>query len=166
MMKAEGSGSVSLKIKTIYPVIPKGDKERKELEEDLGQLGLGGFLCRPWSLKDEEMIQELLSNQSNQWAKTNRALPGKWTVETWKKVYDFLRPGEGMASCTEKFAEGKFLNPPHSKDGYAVADCKIARERRMLEFIVPILYSEQPNRITVTWANTIFGALSGERKVF
>ena len=35
----------------------------------------------------------------------------------------------------------------------------------MLEFIVLILYPEKPIRITVTLANTIFGALSGVRQV-
>ena len=34
----------------------------------------------------------------------------------------------------------------------------------MLEFVVLILYPEKPNRIIVTIANTIFGALSGVRK--
>jgi hypothetical protein len=27
------------------------------------------------------------------------------------------------------------------------------------------VYPEKPNRITVTWGNTIFGALNGGRKV-
>ena len=35
----------------------------------------------------------------------------------------------------------------------------------MLEFVVPILYPEKPTRMTVTVANTVFGALSGVRLV-
>ena len=35
----------------------------------------------------------------------------------------------------------------------------------MLDFIVPILYLEKPTQITITLSNTIFGALSGRRKV-
>ena len=35
----------------------------------------------------------------------------------------------------------------------------------MLEFLVPLLYSEKPTRVTITVGNTIFGALSGERPV-
>jgi hypothetical protein len=34
-----------------------------------------------------------------------------------------------------------------------------------LAFLVPIVYLEKPNRITVTWDNTIFGTLNGGRKV-
>lgn len=35
----------------------------------------------------------------------------------------------------------------------------------MLEFVVPILYSEKPNRVTKEIGNTVFGALSGQYKV-
>jgi hypothetical protein len=46
-----------------------------------------------------------------------------------------------------------------------IDDCKDLRHRRLLAFLVPIVYPEKPNRITVTWGNTIFGALNGGRKV-
>ena len=39
------------------------------------------------------------------------------------------------------------------------------RERRALEFIVPILYSKKPNRVTKIVGNTIFGTLSKVWKV-
>ena len=35
----------------------------------------------------------------------------------------------------------------------------------MLEFLLPILYPEKPKRISLTMANTLFGALSGARPV-
>ena len=50
-------------------------------------------------------------------------------------------------------------------DGYAIADCRDPRVRRVLEFLVPLLYPEKPTRVTITVGNTIFGALSGERPV-
>ena len=65
----------------------------------------------------------------------------------------------------DKFAVCKFSTHINPKDGYVVADYEDPRERRMLEFVVLILYLEKPTRITVTLANTIFGALSGARKV-
>ena len=46
-----------------------------------------------------------------------------------------------------------------------MVDCEDRRERRVLEFIVPILCPEKPTRATVTVANTIFGSLSGDRPV-
>ena len=45
------------------------------------------------------------------------------------------------------------------------ADCKEARARTVLEFLVPLLNPEKPTRVTITVGNTIFGALSGERPV-
>ena len=54
------------------------------------------------------------------------------------------------------------VNP---KDGYAVADFKDPRVKRVLEFLVPLLYPEKPTRVTITVGNMIFGALSGERPV-
>ena len=44
-------------------------------------------------------------------------------------------------------------------------NCRNPRERRMLEFIMPVLNPEKPKRITLTMANTLFGALSGVRPV-
>ena len=70
-----------------------------------------------------------------------------------------------MAKRREKYAEGKFTNPPHPKDGYLLLECKDPKARRMLEFVVSILYPEKPARVTVTIGNTIFGAYTGERKV-
>ena len=54
------------------------------------------------------------------------------------------------------------MNP---KDGYALVDCKEPRARRVLEFLVLLLYPKKPMRVTIMVGNTIFGALSGERPV-
>ena len=61
--------------------------------------------------------------------------------------------------------DGKFSTPINPKDGHTVVDCIDLRERRVLEFIIPILYSEKPTQITVTVANMIFGTLTGVRKI-
>ena len=58
-----------------------------------------------------------------------------------------------------------FSDRVNPKDGYAVVDCKDLRVKRVLEFLVPLLYPEKPTRVTITVGNTIFGALSGERPV-
>lgn len=61
----------------------------------------------------------------------------------------------------DKYATGKFRGPPNSKDGYAISDCIDDRHRRVLVFVIPILYPEKPIRVTVMVANTIFGAMEG-----
>ena len=64
-----------------------------------------------------------------------------------------------MASRTDLFIEGKFSSRVNSKDGFVVSDCKDGRSRRVLEFLVPLLYPEKPTLVT------IFGALSRERPI-
>ena len=70
-----------------------------------------------------------------------------------------------MASRTDRFIDGKFSRRVNPKDGYAVVKCKEPRARKVLEFLVPLLYPEKPTRVIITVGNTIFGALSGEGPV-
>ena len=70
-----------------------------------------------------------------------------------------------MATRAERYAKGKFTNPPHSRDGYSLPECADPRAKRVLEFLVPILYPEKTATVTVTVENTVFGAYTGEREV-
>ena len=70
-----------------------------------------------------------------------------------------------MASRTDRFIDDMFSRRVNPKDGYAVVDYKDPRAKRVLEFLVPLLYPEKPTRVTITVDNTIFGALSRERPV-
>ena len=110
-------------------------------------------------------MAELIGEKDNRWDGTVRQAPEKWTAKEWRKVYNFERGGEGMASRTDRFIDGIFSGRVNPKDGYAVADCRDPRVRRVLEFLVPLLYPEKPTRVTITVGNTIFGALSEERPV-
>ena len=51
------------------------------------------------------------------------------------------------------------------KDGYSVNDCRVDRNRRLFEFLIPIVHPDKPTRVTITIGNTIFGALDGGREV-
>ena len=108
---------------------------------------------------------QLLGDKDNCWHRTVRQAPEKWTAKEWRKVYSFGRGGEGMASWTDRFIDGMFSDRVNPKDGYVVVDCKDPRVKRVLEFLVPLLYPEKPTRVTITVGNTIFEALSGERPV-
>ena len=70
-----------------------------------------------------------------------------------------------MANQTNKYVEGKFLHEVDPKDGYPVRECRDARERRLLKFLVPIVHPDKLTQVTCTLGNTIFGAISGERSV-
>ena len=66
---------------------------------------------------------------------------------------------------TKTWIDGKFKTSINPKDGHAVSDCIDPRKRRVLEFVVPILYSKKLGRVTKEIGNMIFGVLSGEYKV-
>ena len=70
-----------------------------------------------------------------------------------------------MASRMDHFIEDKFSIRVNRNVGFVVVECKDVRARRVLKFLVPFLYPEKPTKVTITVENTIFSALSGERRV-
>ena len=160
MVKAE-----VMALKAVVPGVPKSVRDRELLEEDLRRIACHGFMGKPWGLWMEDLVVELLGDKDNRWDRTVRQAPEKWKAKEWRKVYGFGREGEGMAFRTDWFIDGMFSGCVNPKDGYAVADCKDPRVKRVLEFLVPLLYPEKPTRIIITVGNTIFGALSEERPV-
>ena len=70
-----------------------------------------------------------------------------------------------MANRTDKFVEGNFLHDVDPKDGFLVRECRNNRERRVLEFLVPIVHPDKPTWVTRTLDNMIFGTLTGDRPV-
>jgi hypothetical protein len=154
-----------VKIRKVVPEVPRDEAERGELLEDLQTMGCSGLLEKPWGFKDDRIVRELLDGVSNEFDNTIRATPTRWTEECWREVYNFSTGGGGLAGQKDEYVKDCFKELPSSKDGYAIEDCTDLRHRRVLAFLVPILYLEKPNRITVTMGNTIFGALNGGRKV-
>ena len=152
-------------LKAVVSGVSKSMRDWELLEEDLRRIGCHEFMGRPWGLRMEDKVVELIGDKDNRWEGTVRQALERWTVKEWRKVYGFARRGEGMASWTDRFIDGRFSGRVNPKDGYAVVDCREPRTRRVLEFLVPLLYPEKPTRVTITVGNTIFGALSGERPV-
>ena len=112
------------------------------------------------------MLREFLFLRGNQWDKTTRRDPGNWTSDTWCEVYGFkMGIKEGWAGRKDGLFAGKFTEEVDPKEGFYPGKCRNPRERRMLEFMMPILNPEKPKRIALTVANTLFEALSGVRPV-
>ena len=88
------------------------------------------------------MAQEFQQKRSNEY---NPAGSGKMDGGQLGKSYGFRKEGRGLASQTNKFIEGKFKTLISPKNGYIVSDCVNLRKRRVLEFVVPVLYVEKPN---------------------
>jgi hypothetical protein len=154
-----------VKLRKIVPEVPRDETERGELLEDLQVMGCSGFLEKPWGFKDDRIIRELLDGVSNEFDNSIRGQPVRWTEECWGEVYRFGKGRGGLAGRKDEYVKECFKDLPSPNDGYSIDNCKDPRHRRLLAFLVPIVYPEKPNRITVTWGNTIFGALNGGRKV-
>jgi hypothetical protein len=154
-----------VKLRKIVPEVPRDETERGELLEDLQVMGCSGFLEKPWGFKDDRIVRELLDGVSNEFDNSIRGQPVWWTEECWREVYHFGKGGGGLAGRKDEYVKECFKDLPSPKDGYSIDDYKDPRHKRLLAFLVPIVYPEKPNRITVTWGNTIFGALNGGRKV-
>ena len=107
-------------------------------------MGCEGLIAQLWSLKNREMVQEFLQPHSNEWERTIRRLPEKWIADHWTDVYKFKKEGRTVVGRTDRWIKGKFRSPINSKDGHAIDDYIDPRERRVLEFVVPIIYPEKP----------------------
>ena len=162
---------VHVSLRNVTPAIPGNEFEHGMLKSDLEDLGCARLLKRPWNLKNEDFIQQFVLIREGKlehnymFDTTIRDRPEEWTVDIWRKVYDFGLGGNGLANRTDLYIEGKFRNDADPKDGFSVRDCRNPRERKLLEFLVPIVHPDKPTRVTRTIGNTIFGALSGERPV-
>ena len=155
-----------IKLRRVVPSLPLPNKpEYNELLGDLTAMGCRQLALKPWGFKDERMIREIMGGASNEFDNSLRGRPDQWTEDVWRAVYEFKKEGGGYANRKDEYINGKFEGPPNPKDGYAVDDCIDDRERRLLRFLVPVLHPEKPTRVTITLGNTIFGALTGDRKV-
>ena len=162
---------VHVSLRNVTLAISDNEFERGMLKSDLKDLGCVGLLERPWNLKNEDFIQQFVLvregklERNNMFDTTIRDPPEEWTAGVWREVYDFQPGGSGLANRTDLYIEGKFRNDADPKDGFPVRECRNPRERKLLEFLVPIVHPDKPTRVTRTIGNTIFGALSGDRPV-
>ena len=55
----------AMALKAVAPGMPKSMKDRKLLEEDLQQIRCHSFIGKPWGLRMEDMVAELLGDKDN-----------------------------------------------------------------------------------------------------
>ena len=59
------TGKTPLTLRSIVPAIPKELGEKAYLGEDLTRIGCIGLLSKPWTVKDERMVRELIIGTPN-----------------------------------------------------------------------------------------------------
>ena len=156
----------AISLRNVTPSIPENPIHLEELKQDLARMRCEGLLERPWALKREQLVREMLQQERpNIFDGTIRDRPQLWTADLWRDTYRFLRGGSGLANRMEGHHEGRFMHQVDPKDGYSVSDCRVDRNRRLLEFLISIVHPDKPTRVTITIGNTIFGALDGGREV-
>ena len=162
---------VHVSLRNVTPITLGDEGEHAMLKSDLQNIGCVGLLERPWNLKNEEFIQQFVMIREHKLERNNifdttiHDQPEEWTAGVWREVYDFQPKGGGMANRTDQYVKGKFRSEADPKDGFLVRECRDPRERRLLEFLVPIVHPNKPTRVTRTIGNTIFGAINGERPI-
>ena len=57
---------IPVSLKSVYPAIPKKDKEKMQLVDDLTKMGWEGLILEPWEVKSEAMVQEFQAKRSNE----------------------------------------------------------------------------------------------------
>ena len=154
-----------ISLKCVAPAISKNDEKKKMLMEDLTKMSCTGLLLEPQALTSKAMVQDFQGKHSNIQEGTIQRDPEHQTTDSWAEVYNFRKEGRKRARRIEKWVDGNFETTINPKDGHAVSDCIDPKERRVLDFVIPILYLEKPNRVTKEVGNTVFGALSREYKV-
>jgi hypothetical protein len=155
---------IPIPMNPLVPAIPTDDEELRELGEDLRRMGCEGLLGQPWNVQEDNVLREFNFERGNQWLGTKRRDPENWTPDTWARVYGFQRGvGERWAGRKDGLFAAKFRGDVDPKEGLHPLNCQNPREKRMLEFLIPILNPEKPKRISLTMANTLFGAMSGVR---
>ena len=148
------------------PAIPTEDEELQELGEDLRIMGCEGLLAQPWNVQEDKVLREFKFKRGNQWIGTKRRDSENWTPDTWARVYGFQRGvGEGWAARKDGLFAEKFRGDVDPKECLHPSNSRNPTVRRMLEFLMPILNLEKPKRISLTMANTLFGAISRVRPV-
>ena len=157
---------VQVSLRTVTPSIPKNPIALVELKEDLRVMRCAGLLERPWALKREELVHELLlPERPNIFDTTVWDQPQLWTAEIWRDTYNFPRGGSGLSNQMEGYHEGRFMHQVDPKDEYSVGDCRNDQQRQLLKFLVTIIHMDKPTRVTITIANMIFRALDGCREM-
>ena len=128
-----------------YCVIPENPIHFQELKQDLVQMRCAELLERPWALKREELVWEMVQPEwPNIFDGTIRDRPQLWTANLWCDTYNFPRGGSGVSNRMEGHHEGCFMHQVDPKDGYSVGDCRNDPQRRLLEFLVPIVDPDKP----------------------
>jgi hypothetical protein len=132
-------------------------------------MGCKELLYRTWDIQDTGILGELVGRPMAPAFRTSyiRGKYKHWTREHWRATYSFpdstttLEAGEKGDSGWVKDRFTRLSD----KDGFKVEHCKTPREKRLLQFLVPIFSPDKPTTITIKLAKGIYSALHYKKTI-
>ena len=101
----------AISLRNVTPIIPENPIHLEELKQDLARMRCEGLLDRPWALKREQLVREMLQTERpNIFDGTIRDRPQLWTADLWHDTYRFPRGGSGLSNRMEGHHEGRFMH--------------------------------------------------------
>lgn len=122
----ERPGNVAVKEKAVHPEIPTNADYRRQLREDLKQMGCIGFYNQPWDLQKPSMLKEVaMGKRPAKFAEDLvRGQPRVWERSVWKATYKFISSEVGYISVREDEEVQRCVSQPaHEHDGFKVEHC-------------------------------------------
>ena len=106
----------------------------------------------PWEVQGQRVLNEIVTGviPLEIGRNTIRGKPDLWSIHHWRHTNAFPASTLGYEKGrTDIGLRERFVRPPSEKDGYRVEDCRAPRERRMLQFLVPIFNPDKPTTCTI-----------------
>jgi hypothetical protein len=137
-----------------------GEKDRRDiLEANLRKMGCGKLWDLPWRYLDDFLVNEVALQRSIDWPDTIRGKPEKWTRKLLAQKWGLSLEGKDLLARKVNLAEKYFEGRPSGGDGWKLTDCRHQELREVLEFLISLLNSNKPKRVTVQVASAVVNCL-------
>jgi hypothetical protein len=93
-----------------------------------------------------------------------QAKPDDWTVDMWSKKWLLSAEGRDLCPRKENLVKEYFVGIPSRGDGWKTADCNHKELREVLEFLIPLINPNKPNRVTIQVASAVVDCLINKVK--
>jgi hypothetical protein len=149
--RGESSAGFRITEKRVVPVVPQHPGDFEMLRKDLATMKCEELLYRNWDIQDSGMLAEVVGKAVPLafWESYIRGKRKHWTRNHWCRTYNFPDSEYGLESGQKgdsNWVKERF-SQLSEKDGFKVEHCQTPREKRLLQFLVPILSPDKrPDR--------------------
>jgi hypothetical protein len=98
------------------PGYPEDKERRVILQENVKKMGCKILWDLPWRYFDEQMLKEVVAQQSTSFLSSIRAKPDDWTLDIWSKKWVLSAEGRNLPPRKENLAKEYFSGIPSRGD--------------------------------------------------